>query len=107
MKPGVYTRPARPMRITVKSRPGFANVEIARVPEIIAVDSATECHVTPPDVAARMVRYLGEVGDYLTLEPSAGTGNLARPDRKRAQPLRTRPGRAPYRLRRSSTVLGP
>lgn len=78
MKPGVYTRPARPMRITVKSRPGFANVEIARVPEIIAVDSATECHVTPPDVAARMVRYLGEVGDYLTLEPSAGTGNLSR-----------------------------
>lgn len=78
MKPGVYTRPARPMRITVKLRPGFANVEIARVPEIIAVDSATECHVTPPDVAARMVRYLGEVGDYLTLEPSAGTGNLSR-----------------------------
>ncbi|MCY1170787.1 hypothetical protein D9M73_108770 [compost metagenome] len=25
-----------------------------------------------------MVRYLGDVGDYLTLEPSAGTGNLSR-----------------------------
>lgn len=25
-----------------------------------------------------MVRYLGPVGDYLTLEPSAGTGNITR-----------------------------
>jgi hypothetical protein len=35
-------------------------------------------HVTPPDVARRMVEYLGRRGDYLTLEPSAGTGNLSR-----------------------------
>ncbi len=46
--------------------------------EVIAVDSATECHVTPMDVAARMVSYLGPVGDYPTLEPQAGTGNLIR-----------------------------
>ena len=32
--------------------------------------------MTPPDVAVRMVEYLGPVGDFLTLEPQAGTGNL-------------------------------
>jgi phospholipid N-methyltransferase len=45
---------------------------------VVAVDKATECHVTPDDVAARMVRYLGPQGDFLTLEPSAGTGQLVR-----------------------------
>jgi hypothetical protein len=42
------------------------------------VDKATECHVTPDDVARRMVGYLGPVRDMLTLEPSAGTGQLVR-----------------------------
>lgn len=78
MKPGAYTRPARPLRLTVRSRHNFAKAEIAPASDILAVGKSTECHVTPPDVAARMVRYLGEVGDYLTLEPSAGTGNLSR-----------------------------
>lgn len=46
------------------------------LPDVVEVDRLSECHVTPPGVAARMVDYLGPVGDYLTLEPSAGTGNL-------------------------------
>jgi phospholipid N-methyltransferase len=50
----------------------------AQAPQIITVDAATECHVTPRDVAERMVDYLGPVGDYMTLEPSAGTGQLIR-----------------------------
>ena len=78
MKRSVYTRPDKPLRIAVKPRRDFDEVEIAAAPEVVAVDKATECHVTPPDVAKRMVRYLGPVGDYLTLEPSAGTGNLSR-----------------------------
>lgn len=78
MKPSVYKRPAKPLYIAAKPRGDFAEVEIVSGPEIVAVDKFTECHVTPPDVAARMVRYLGDVGDYLTLEPSAGTGNLSR-----------------------------
>lgn len=78
MKPSVYTRPAKPLQITVKSRPDFAEVESTSEPEVVMVDKGTECHVTPPDVAARMVHYLGDVGDYLTLEPSAGTGRLSR-----------------------------
>jgi len=78
MKPGVYRRPAKPLTIAVKPRPDFAKIASAPACEIVAVDKFTECHVTPPEVAARMVGYLGDVGDYLTLEPSAGTGNLSR-----------------------------
>jgi hypothetical protein len=78
MKASVYTRPPKPLTIAVKSRRDFEKITSAAAIEIIAVDKATECHVTPFDVAARMVDYLGPVGDYLTLEPSAGTGQLAR-----------------------------
>lgn len=78
MKTNVYTRPAKPLGLTVKDRRDFAPITKTAPIEIIAVDRATECHVTPNDVAARMVGYLGPVGDYLTLEPSAGTGQLAR-----------------------------
>lgn len=78
MKAGVYSRPAKPLFASVKRRRDFEPLAQAELVEIIAVDRATECHVTPPEVAARMVRYLGPVGDYLTLEPSAGTGNLSR-----------------------------
>lgn len=77
MNRSLYTRPNKPASMPVRRRraqgPELAPVE---VPEVIAVDRATECHVTPSSVAARMVDYLGPVGDYLTLEPQAGTGNL-------------------------------
>jgi phospholipid N-methyltransferase len=46
------------------------------VPDALAVDCATECHVTPPAVAATMVDYLRPDPQRLTLEPQAGTGNL-------------------------------
>ena len=78
MKPAVYKMPRRPMPITVKRRVDFDKIEAAAVPEIVTVDKFTECHVTPPEVATRMAIYLGNGGDYLTLEPSAGTGNLTR-----------------------------
>jgi len=78
MKPNVYTRPAKPLFVSVKQRDDFEKLAKAEPIKIVTVDKFTECHVTPPDVAARMVRYLGPVGDYLTLEPSAGTGNLSR-----------------------------
>lgn len=79
MKPSVYTRPNKPLWAPVRRRRDeFAAPALAALPEVVAVDRFTECHVTPPDVAARMVRYLGFVGDVLTLEPSAGTGNLSR-----------------------------
>lgn len=77
MNKSLYTRPNKPDSIPVRRRrelgPALAPVE---APEVIAVDRATECHVTPSSVATRMVDYLGPVGAYLTLEPQAGTGNL-------------------------------
>jgi hypothetical protein len=78
VKPSVYRMAKRPAFVPVKRRDDFAKLEAAPLPEVVTVDRATECHTTPPDVAARMVRYLGSVGDYLTLEPSAGTGNITR-----------------------------
>lgn len=78
MKAKVYTRPAKPMFVPVKRRDDFEKLAKAEPVEIVTVDAATECHVTPNEVAARMVRYLGRQGDFLTLEPSAGTGQLVR-----------------------------
>jgi hypothetical protein len=78
MKSNLYARPAKPLYIPVKRREDFDPIKTVERVEPIAVDAASECHVTPSDVAARMVRYLGPQGDYLTLEPSAGTGQLVR-----------------------------
>ncbi len=74
MNNSLYTRPDKPRTMLVSCREQPPEMAVS-LPEPVAVDSATECHVTPPAVAARMVDYLG-VGDYLTLEPSGGTGNL-------------------------------
>jgi len=78
MNPSVYKRPAKPLTLTVRRRRDPKPFEAVATPEVVAVDRATECHVTPDDIAACMVEYLGPVGDYLTLEPSAGTGQLAK-----------------------------
>lgn len=80
MDRSVYRRPNKPARLVVTRRDERRTVQGAlsplAVPAVVEVDCATECHVTPSGVAARMVEYLGPCGDYLTLEPSAGTGNL-------------------------------
>ena len=62
-RPAIYSRPKKPLTIPVRKRGEVAPLEKIEAREIIAVDRATECHVTPDD---------------LTLEPSAGTGQLAR-----------------------------
>ncbi len=79
-RPAIYSRPAgKPMFIHRRRRDLDAPApEVDNLAQPITVDKATECHVTPDDVAARMVEYLGPVGDFATLEPSAGTGQLAR-----------------------------
>uniref|UniRef100_UPI001F366DBA hypothetical protein n=1 Tax=Paracoccus denitrificans TaxID=266 RepID=UPI001F366DBA len=66
-RPAMYSRPAKPLTIPVRARREAPALELAEAPEVIAVDRATECHVTPDLVARRMVEYLGPVGDYLTL----------------------------------------
>lgn len=77
-RPSIYTRPNKPLKIPVRKRRDAPHLEQIDAPEIVTVDKFTECHVTPDDVARRMVEYLGPQGDYLTLEPSAGTGQLVR-----------------------------
>jgi hypothetical protein len=77
-RPAIYNRPAKPMFTTVTRRRDPAPLATLDLAAPIAVDKATECHVTPADVAARMVRALGPCGDIMTLEPSAGTGQLVR-----------------------------
>jgi len=78
MKARVYTRPDKPLAIAVKRRERPDETAPREIAAPVAVDKSTECHVTPPGVAARMVDYLGPQGDYQTLEPSAGTGALCK-----------------------------
>lgn len=80
MKPELYRMAKRPAFLPVKRREDFAPIEKMEAPEIVAVDRFTECHVTPADVAARMVEYLDASPSQCgqVLEPSAGTGNLSR-----------------------------
>lgn len=76
MDKSLYRRPNKPKTMFVTRRREAPEMAFSEVPEIVTVDKYTECHVTPLDVAERMVCYLGGTGDYLTLEPSGGTGNL-------------------------------
>ena len=78
MKLSAYTRPKKPDYIQVTRRADKTVTPLAALPEPVIVDSATECHVTPADVAARMVEYLTPARFGYTLEPSAGTGALVR-----------------------------
>lgn len=77
-RPSIYTRPNKPLSIPVRNRRDRGSLEALHLAEPVTVDKATECHVTPDDVARRMVQYLGRQGDFLTLEPSAGTGQLVK-----------------------------
>lgn len=77
-RPAMYSRPNKPLFIPVKRRDEPTPQDVPALADPITVDRATECHVTPNLVAGRMVHYLGPQGDFSTLEPSAGTGQLAR-----------------------------
>lgn len=77
MKASVYRRPNKPARMRVKERRSPATAAPSRtLPEVVAVDRATECHVTPQEVAARMAFYLGTPVPGQILEPESGTGAL-------------------------------
>lgn len=79
MNPNVYTRPNKPAYTPVKRRRDAPAqpVEI-EVPQVVAVHASSECHVTPGEIAARMVDYLGAAKYGHTLEPSAGTGSIVK-----------------------------
>ena len=78
MNPSLYSRPDKPRVMDVKRRESVTADRPETLPEVVAVSRETECHVTPPEVAMRMVECFRPCGDRLTLEPHAGTGNLIR-----------------------------
>lgn len=77
MKRSLYTRPNKPLAIPVRNwQRDVKAPEPREIAAPVIVDKATECHVTPPDVAALMAAQFDAPGDKQTLEPSAGTGAL-------------------------------
>ena len=76
MKKSVYQRPNKPARKGVYKRERVPDRAPFQAPPLLEVHRSTECHVTPTDVAARMVEYLEPERTDLICEPQAGTGNL-------------------------------
>lgn len=74
MNKSVYTRPKKPTRIRVTRRTVEGMMQNQVISKPVMISASSECHVTPPDVAERMAKYLGYRKKIL--EPSAGTGNL-------------------------------
>ena len=78
MNRSLFTRPAKPLTVTVPKRDWLQRGTFAPLPSPVTVDAGSECHVTPPDVAVRMVDQVPNISACDVLEPSGGTGNLAR-----------------------------
>jgi len=80
MRPDLYKPLAGALRLPVIPRRSDApeRIDFAAQAEPISIDKASECHVTPPHIAALMADQFDAPGDKQTLEPSAGTGSLAR-----------------------------
>lgn len=75
----MYARPAGKLVAHVPKRDWRERtIDAAPLPAPVVVHAGSECHVTPPHIAARMVGLVGALTGLDVLEPSAGTGNLAR-----------------------------
>lgn len=78
-RPPMYSRPSKPLFVPVPERDWRERTITAEnLAQPVTVDAATECHVTPAPIAERMAALLGDLNRVDVLEPSAGTGNLAR-----------------------------
>jgi len=78
MHKSLYARPDKPKFSVLHFCKREKTVDLLpEKPVVLSVDARAECHVTPPDVALRMVTYAGlDDPDALWIDPSAGTGNL-------------------------------
>lgn len=76
MDKSIYIRPNKPKFVAPPSKVELEPIEFTDTPKPVIVHASTECHVTPPAIAARMVELLELEPDDQVLEPSAGTGNL-------------------------------
>jgi len=80
MNLSVYKRPKKPLLckdfdFSIKNPMLESNADLSR-PKLIAVDSSTECHTTPDQVADYMVECLDYETGMTLCEPHAGTGQL-------------------------------
>lgn len=78
MDSSIYTRPNKPRTMEVRKRSDIDAPSFAETKAPVEIHATSECHVTPLEVAARMVDYLEATQDMITLEPSAGTGNIVK-----------------------------
>lgn len=80
MDVSVYRRPDKEKYIHVtpisERRPQVKELALEKVAKPLIVHGSTECHVTPADVAVRMVEYIDLPNGGSLLEPQGGTGNL-------------------------------
>lgn len=77
MDQSVYCRPNKPKTLAVTKRDRVCTLSPVVIHDVLEVASVTECHVTPPEVAALMADYLGlPRHGQKALDPQAGTGNL-------------------------------
>lgn len=77
MDQSVYCRPNKPQTLTVTPRDRVSTLSPVVIHDVLEVASATECHVTPPEVAALMADYLGLPSHgQRAIDPQCGTGNL-------------------------------
>jgi phospholipid N-methyltransferase len=76
MDSSVYVRPNKPKHVTAPEKVELEHIEFSEAPKPVVVHASTECHVTPPAIAERMVELLELESDDHVLEPSGGTGNL-------------------------------
>jgi hypothetical protein len=78
-RPPMYSRPNKPLVKPVPARDWRERtIEVGSLPGPVVVHAGSECHVTPSDVATYMASLFGDLRGIDVLEPSAGTGNLAR-----------------------------
>lgn len=76
MDSSLFVRPNKPNTIIVRKRARAPIVAFLDTPPLLTVDKSTQCHVTPSEVADRMVDYLELTGNEIVAEPQAGTGNI-------------------------------
>jgi len=77
MRKEVYSRPNKSFKTKAAQKVARPVVGIQELKAPLVVDKFTECHVTPKEIASRMVEFLDADLSEDILEPSAGTGALA------------------------------
>ena len=82
MNSNIYVRPNKPLRMPVRKRESVStDVGKQGSPneDVVFVNAASECHVTPKHVARMMIDYAIDYGadlEGIWCDPECGTGNI-------------------------------